>query len=601
LAVRSRTHQLEDESITAFRRTRPSRWPVRQKGDDYGIDLEVEIFDNEENSTGLLFFVQLKATDAKDGRKVSLARDYLDNICSYSTPCIIVRYFARDERLYWRWAIDMLAEFDNNKKSKTFHFEESDRLDIGAFDRIDKSLRFARLVKLLSPEERLPIGLCMGEIQGRRKIDIRRNLDRIEQAPRPAVSFFHISDNSDYNDVPTIIFQVDKADIIFGPRFKITVEIDESLAADVIGSRILYSLCSMMRQANLVLHASRHAKSLLELSISTDVRMLAAAATQCIFDDPADIVDLAIQNKIHEIQDENYLMVIFHIYLSQRGDELNSRHAIRFLEYALASASRYGPESESAILYSMGNAARRYNLKEAVSYYVRAKNKNPAYKNTSYFIREIAGCLFLLCRFRFSMRLYERAGLDLSDPCDCLVLADACMFSGLNGRAIELYKVAYETQDIVLQSEAWLKIWLAGRNVGNENSDFSSSGLASRFNGGIAAAAAGRYADAIEHFLVCALIAPNDHDSWSNSIMSCLNLGSTELFARILILGLSIEGIALRDELVEKFDKLGMSDVAFDMLSEAYNVVKDRSRYSPVHRMNKAIEHSFDATVPLGS
>ena len=111
MAKRPRSHQLEDESITAFRAARPSGWPVRKKDDDYGIDLEVEIFDEEETSTGLLFFVQLKATDAATERKISLDREYLQDICQYDSPTIIVRYFARDGRLYWAWAADLLAQF----------------------------------------------------------------------------------------------------------------------------------------------------------------------------------------------------------------------------------------------------------------------------------------------------------------------------------------------------------------------------------------------------------------------------------------------------------------------------------------------------------
>ncbi|WP_218822679.1 DUF4365 domain-containing protein [Octadecabacter ascidiaceicola] len=41
----------------------PDAWALRRKDKDYGVDLEIEFFDDEGKSTGLMFFVQLKATD----------------------------------------------------------------------------------------------------------------------------------------------------------------------------------------------------------------------------------------------------------------------------------------------------------------------------------------------------------------------------------------------------------------------------------------------------------------------------------------------------------------------------------------------------------
>ena len=63
---RPRSHALETESRTAFESTLPNNWVYRRKEDDYGIDGEVEIFDDDGQTTGLLFFVQLKATELEN-------------------------------------------------------------------------------------------------------------------------------------------------------------------------------------------------------------------------------------------------------------------------------------------------------------------------------------------------------------------------------------------------------------------------------------------------------------------------------------------------------------------------------------------------------
>ena len=61
MGVRTRNHILEDKSRNIFNEIIPEKWVVRDKGKDYGIDCEVEIFDDYGNPTGIVFYVQLKA------------------------------------------------------------------------------------------------------------------------------------------------------------------------------------------------------------------------------------------------------------------------------------------------------------------------------------------------------------------------------------------------------------------------------------------------------------------------------------------------------------------------------------------------------------
>lgn len=63
---RTREHILKDESRKHFNDLLPDNWVVRTPAPDYGIDGEVEIFSKDGSPTGLMFFVQLKATDQKN-------------------------------------------------------------------------------------------------------------------------------------------------------------------------------------------------------------------------------------------------------------------------------------------------------------------------------------------------------------------------------------------------------------------------------------------------------------------------------------------------------------------------------------------------------
>ncbi|MFK8034433.1 MAG: DUF4365 domain-containing protein [Hyphomicrobiales bacterium] len=90
---RSRTHQLEDISIQSFEQLLPPEWVCRRKDKDYGVDLEVEVFDENGKSKGLLFYVQLKATDdIKKERSVNMKVDSLEYLDSFDNPSIVVRY-----------------------------------------------------------------------------------------------------------------------------------------------------------------------------------------------------------------------------------------------------------------------------------------------------------------------------------------------------------------------------------------------------------------------------------------------------------------------------------------------------------------------------
>jgi len=90
---RPRSHQVSDESRRAFERSLPSHWVFRPQYPDYGIDGEVEVFDEAGKSTGLRFYVQLKATDGTDeeARSVRITRENGRYYHALDLPVLMVR------------------------------------------------------------------------------------------------------------------------------------------------------------------------------------------------------------------------------------------------------------------------------------------------------------------------------------------------------------------------------------------------------------------------------------------------------------------------------------------------------------------------------
>lgn len=104
---RPRQHQLETESKRHFESVLPSRWVYRPLDQDYGIDGEIEIFDDSEYATGYKILVQLKATDETDiekGLRLRLPLSKMKYYKSLDLPVLIVKYHSPSGSLYHRWS-----------------------------------------------------------------------------------------------------------------------------------------------------------------------------------------------------------------------------------------------------------------------------------------------------------------------------------------------------------------------------------------------------------------------------------------------------------------------------------------------------------------
>src|SRR4051794_22571515 len=98
-------HQREDESRRAFEAILPSRFVFRPEYQDYGIDGELEEFDEQGEATGRRYRVQIKAT-GESGPPAMRERIRLDTAAYYRAqhlPVLMVRYLATNRRLYARW------------------------------------------------------------------------------------------------------------------------------------------------------------------------------------------------------------------------------------------------------------------------------------------------------------------------------------------------------------------------------------------------------------------------------------------------------------------------------------------------------------------
>lgn len=149
---RPREHGLETESRRAFASVLPSEWVLRDKQDDYGIDQEVEIFESGV-ATGLIFLVQLKATDQGVARalRVSFRPQQVSYFASLACPTLIVSFHAPSRRLFGKWFHRHEPRAGGATRS-LITLDEADEITSESVEALAGEVRAIRLLTSVSPQ-----------------------------------------------------------------------------------------------------------------------------------------------------------------------------------------------------------------------------------------------------------------------------------------------------------------------------------------------------------------------------------------------------------------------------------------------------------------
>jgi hypothetical protein len=163
MPTRPRSHQLEAISINAFQRLLPSSWVVRRKDQDYGVDLEVEIFDAEGAATGFIFLVQVRATDdPQRGDRISLGVDQLGYFRSLDAPVLVARYLSEPESWFAEWAFNMGLGVAEGQASFTHSFDAANRWSADTPQTIWRTLQVLRALNHRPALRRVGIRISPG-------------------------------------------------------------------------------------------------------------------------------------------------------------------------------------------------------------------------------------------------------------------------------------------------------------------------------------------------------------------------------------------------------------------------------------------------------
>lgn len=575
---RHMNHQIEDASRRKFDTLLPDAWVSRPKASDYGVDVEVELFEEAGSSTGLIFYVQLRGTDDTDrAQKTTLTLEQLDYFNSLDLPTVLVRYCRPTGQVFFKWHFQIkLSPKQRNQNSITVAFEDKEIWTENSPIHIRAVLANLRRLREVRPYETVGLSIVPRSIGASDRFMLESALSSLvsshavltmDPAGGPAAIELRVIANSD------------SFSFSFGVIGSLTIEVDYS-DTDSLQSLIAYGLCAALLQLGLGDHARIVARRLLSDRIITDVEHLGVTAVHALSTRPEDAVELALLNKLQDPTRIAYAEVtIFLLRLSRQHPEV-TRSLTTWFVAALEVAETSGTNKDQALIrYNRGNAAlNEQAYKRALHDFNRARKLFPEYMDILHFAEGIAGCLYLAKRFRLSAHLYKRAVWLSPEMTSDLAgrLGDACLFAGLVEQAQIAFAVAAPDGAVSLRSMLnALKhdvcehlVSTHGPSVPRRQSlgaqllasldqtdpsymqaldklvrEVDALNAVARFNLAIESAKAERIEEALFGFLICGFSVPNDDEAWCNAIKCSMKLSGKTM---LLVLAAALESNGLK-------------------------------------------------------
>lgn len=445
---RPRQHILEDESRIFFQQSIPKNWVVRDKSKDYGVDCEVEIFNDSGNATGLVFWVQLKATDSeakKAIKKLSLDKDKVSQLTSYEIPILIVRYSSSEKSQYFKWARKIPISAKLNKRSYSIQFYESEYWNSQTPSEINAYL--SQQLQIKRGKVSLPIKTFVGRSFHNEEAEIPLSyIYYVKQCLGNHSNYFELCGNKEdsflqlyVSNNQVIVSLTDQAICTTGANF---AELN-SVHFGIFTRYLLIAFCQALFiigkdelahkiffKNNLLPVVCRH-KNYLEEILSFLIagpyaqEVLDEIANSLLEDDESGIIGLTVQL----------------LLMSERRKAGHSKDALIedfFLKYLNIVEKKGNALSLATCLYNLGSFYRNSRRAlEALPYYLRTRKFDPSYKDRHYYFFEIAGVLFECQRYVFAAKFYAKScSYPNSNPMAMALEAHSLIYAGEYAKAV---------------------------------------------------------------------------------------------------------------------------------------------------------------------
>lgn len=433
-------HEIEDISRAKFQLALPRKWVFRDKTKDYGIDGEVELFDNKKTPQGLVFWVQLKATESKEKSTILNVDFSIETLRYYKTldiPVLLVRYSDYANSIYVKW-VHNVDLFFAKEDAKTFRVKltEKDKWIDSTNSQIENYLKKIRKLKSGLFDFPIPLSVLIKETKinniskGIPLTQIKKNLQEYSD-------FVTFSNNEDSFIVVTLTNKELKINIseLSGCSFhSIDLRKEEDFAIGITKD-ILLGIAVGLIQLRQVEYSG---KIIFETNLQSRLLespellgfCLAPLFNSTFFENTLNLVGQVLDN---EDSIGLNIMTQINLLLASNSKNKKKNKAIEnFLKTKLKKAETNKDEQQIGIShYNIGNHfSGRDEFSKSIHHYNLARKFAPIYLEQHYYFSEIASMLFRSEKYKMASKLYSKS-LELRKDNHTLALyADSLMFEG---------------------------------------------------------------------------------------------------------------------------------------------------------------------------
>lgn len=559
MAKRTRNHIIEDESRAFFKKSLPEMWICRDKPIDYGIDCEVEIFNEKGQNTGLVFWVQLKGTNSKDEariKRVNFKKDKINQFLSYDVPVLIVRYSSVYKNQYCKWA-NRIDSRNDEFSTIEVRFFDSERWNDQSNTKIFSYLISRR--KIRNGNFDLPFKSFVGfEECDQNENQSYSNASIIKQCLNKYVKYFHLV-NEEANSLLQI-FVGQKSILtttsgVASAKMKVEFSNFKQTNIERLSKHVLITFCSVLYDlgkndiADQII-IKENLIEVLKIDLSFCVRIFSQLMRgRFALNAVEELSKFPFKDNGVQV-----VVIVSQILLTVRSS-INEDFILQALEKLLFAQLEYAqlqndPKPLSHIFYNFGRLyTKKDDFKKAITFYLKARKSNSDYKNRGYFYSEIAGLFFSIGRYKFASGFYEKSiSLSVENTDVKALLAHVKIYLGEIQEASDLFnEFLFENKNQSRNSSEWHLWYICLTTILNYDYpkslkynkelsyelmnalDFENAveanflNAAAWFNLGIEYSKTNEFLNSFLCFTISGLLNEKDAESWVNATISCLN------------------------------------------------------------------------------
>jgi len=602
---RPKQHQVEDLSINALKSVLPREWVYREKDKDYGIDGEIEIFDENGYATGIVFLVQLKATDTDDLKKqkrVQLSTEAINYYKSLELPVLIVRYVEKSKKLYIKWAytIDRYGS-DSNAKSYSFVMQDTDlwvdTTPSKIYEQMQKWIKYKKIDNLLPIK--VYLNFSFTKLANLSPYRLKSNLREYLTGKEQIIEI--VQDEEDSICTISITQDTLSANLLdVSGCFLHSIDSIEYIDTKSLIGDIFVTLSISLIHFNKGFNAIKILNLIKNAPSLRNIQVAGPIIQQYIIVGKADKAfeiwkNIPSTNKT-ELDNLQFQLLLMHTH--------NTKAYENYLKNEIEITK--DKTSLGVLHYNYGNLLKTSAKSlEAFKNFRKALRLNPHYCKEDYIFKELGGVLFELQRYGIASKCYKY-GLSIKyDTNTTALYADSLMMKGeyelaqeefhkyfdkssniefewvlkdtILGYIIEKYKIYSQIRsyDKAMHTYA-LNI---GENPVSKNDLIKILSIDALsplvwYNLGNIFAKEENYEDAMYGFLICALMNRIDTEAWFNSFITAWNSNNLHLVEPIIQVGYRFnheEFIALIYDFLDTLPKIPDDT----LLSSLYNFIEE--------------------------